>query len=87
MTKELGIQKVYDLPVSMTTKEAWKKRLLEIRDNDGRIAYRAAYVRMGETKKRVHQVSSFLTHENEQELIWFFTLDISDVIMNRDEFR
>lgn len=35
VTKELGIQKVYDLPVSMTTKEAWEKRLQEIRDNDG----------------------------------------------------
>lgn len=68
VTKELGTQKVYDLPVSMTTKEAWEKRLQEIRDNDGSFAYRAAYVRMGETKKRVHQVSSFLTHENEQDL-------------------
>ena len=87
VTKELGIQKVYDLPVSMTTKEAWEKRLQEIRDNDGSFAYRAAYVRMGETKKRVHQVSSFLTHENEQELIWFFTQDITDVIKKRDELR
>lgn len=42
---------------------------------------------MGETKKRVHQVSSFLTHENEQELIWFFTQDITDVIKKRDELR
>ena len=83
VTKEL----VYDLPVSMTTKEAWEKRLQEIRDNDGSFAYRAAYVRMGETKKRVHQVSSFLTHENEQELIWFFTQDITDVIKKRDELR
>lgn len=49
VTKELGTQKVYDLPVSMTTKEAWEKRLQEIRDNDGSFAYRAAYVRMGET--------------------------------------
>ena len=87
VTKELGTQKVYDLPVSMTTKEAWEKRLQEIRDNDGSFAYRAAYVRMGETKKRVHQVSSFLTHENEQELIWFFTQDITDVIKKRDELR
>ena len=86
VTKELGTQKVYDLPVSMTTKEAWEKRLQEIRDNDGSFAYRAAYVRMGE-KKRVHQVSSFLTHENEQELIWFFTQDITDVIKKRDELR
>lgn len=75
------------MPVSMTTKEAWEKRLQEIRDNDGSFAYRAAYVRMGETKKRVHQVSSFLTHENEQELIWFFTQDITDVIKKRDELR
>ena len=87
VTKELATQKVYDLPVSMTTKEAWEKRLQEIRDNDGSFAYRAAYVRMGETKKRVHQVSSFLTHENEQELIWFFTQDITDVIKKRDELR
>lgn len=87
VTRQLGTQKVYELPVSMTTKEAWDKRLQEIRDNDGSFAYRAAYVRQGEHKKRVHQVSCFLIKENDQELIWFFTQDITDVIKKRDELR
>ena len=57
VTQQMGIQKIYDLPVSMTTKEAWERRLQEIRDNDGTFAYRAAYMRKGEDKERMHQVS------------------------------
>ena len=87
VTQKMGTQKVYDLPVSMKTKEAWEKRLQEIRDNDGSFAYRAAYVRKGENKKRIHQVSTFLIHENDQDLIWLFTQDITDVIKKRDELR
>ena len=87
VAQKMGTQKVYDLPVSMKTKEAWEKRLQEIRDNDGSFAYRAAYVRKGENKKRIHQVSTFLIHENDQDLIWFFTQDITDVIKKRDELR
>ena len=87
VTQELGTQKIYDLPVSMKTKEAWEKRLQEVRDNDGSFAYRAAYVRKGENKKRIHQVSTFLIRENDQELTWFFTQDITDVIKKRDELR
>ena len=30
---ELGVQKVYDLPVSLHTKEIFEKRVQEIRDN------------------------------------------------------
>lgn len=87
VTQELGTQKIYDLRVSMTTKEAWEQKLQDIRDNDGSFAYRAAYVRQGETKERVHQVSTFLIRENNQELTWFFTQDITDVIKKRDELR
>lgn len=87
VTQEMGTQKIYDLPVSMTTKEAWEARLREIRDNDGSFAYRAAYVPKGKYKERVHQVSTFLIRENNQELIWFFTQDITDVIKKQDELR
>lgn len=87
VTQEMGTQKVYDLPVSMTTKEAWEARLQDIRDNDGSFAYRAAYVPQGKDKERVHQVSAFMTREDDQELIWFFTQDITDVIKKRDELR
>ena len=83
----MGTQKVYDLRVSMTDRGAWEKRLQEIRDNDGSFAYRAAYIPYGHTKERVHQVSAFLIRENNQELIWFFTHDITDVIKKRDELR
>lgn len=83
----MGIQKIYDLPVSMTTKEAWERRLQEIRDNDGTFAYRAAYMRKGEDKERMHQVSTFLIRENNEELTWFFTQDITDVIKKQDELR
>ena len=38
-------------------------------------------------KKRVHQVSTYLTQEDDTELIWFFTQDITDVIKKRDELR
>lgn len=87
VTQQMGTQKIYDLRVSMTTKEAWEERLQEIRDSDGSFAYRAAYVRQGEEKERVHQVSTFLIRENNQDLIWFFTQDITDVIKKRDELR
>ena len=87
VTQQMGIQKIYDLPVSMTTKEAWERRLQEIRDNDGTFAYRAAYMRKGEDKERVHQVSTFLIRENNEELTWFFTQDITDVIKKQDELR
>lgn len=87
VTQQMGTQKIYELPVSMTTAEAWKQRLREIRDNDGSFAYRAAYVPQGQDKERVHQVSTFLVRENNQELIWFFTQDITDVIKKQDELR
>ena len=85
--KELGTQKVYDLPVSLNTKEIFEKRLQEIRDNGGNFAYRARYTRIGETKVRVHQVSAFIMQNQGEEMIWFFTQDITDVIRNRDELR
>lgn len=87
VTQQMGTQKIYDLRVSMTTKEAWAERLQEIRESDGSFAYRANYVRQGEDKERVHQVSTFLIRENNQELIWFFTQDITDVIKKRDGLR
>lgn len=84
---ELGTQKVYDLPVSLNTKERFERRLKEIRDNGGNFAYRARYTRVGETKVRVHQVSAFVIQNRGEEMIWFFTQDITDVIKNRDELR
>ena len=87
VTQELGTQKIYDLRVSMADKEAWEQKLQMIRDHEGSLAYRAAYIPYGHTKERVHQVSAFLIRENNQELIWFFTQDITDVIKKRDELR
>lgn len=87
VTQQVGTQKIYDLPVSMTTEEAWKARLQEVRDNEGSWAYRAAYVPKGHKREKVHQVSAFLIHENNQDLIWFFTQDITDVIKKQDELR
>ena len=84
---ELGTQKVYDLPVSLNTKEIFDKRVQEIRNNGGNFAYRAKYTRVGETKLRVHQVSAFMIQNQGEEMIWFFTQDITDVIKNRDELR
>lgn len=80
-------QKIYDLPVSLNTKELWESRLQEIRNHGGSFAYRAAYFRQGEIKQRVHQVSTFLTAEDNKEVIWFFTQDITDVIRKQDELR
>ena len=85
--EELGTQKVYDLSVSLNTKEIFDKRVQEIRDNGGNFAYRAKYTRVGETKLRVHQVSAFRIQNQGEEMIWFFTQDITDVIKNRDELR
>ena len=76
-----------DLPVSLNTKEIFDKRVQEIRDNGGNFAYRAKYTRVGETKLRVHQVSAFMIQNQGEEMIWFFTQDITDVIKNRDELR
>jgi PAS domain S-box-containing protein len=42
---------------------------------------------VGETKLRVHQVSAFMIQNQGEEMIWFFTQDITDVIKNRDELR
>lgn len=87
MKEELGTQKVYDLSVSLNTKEIFDKRVQEIRDNGGNFAYRAKYTRVGETKLRVHQVSAFMIQNQGEEMIWFFTQDITDVIKNRDELH
>ena len=58
VTQQMGTQKIYDLPVSMRTPELWEAKLKDIRDNGGSFSYRAAYVRKGEEKNRVHQVST-----------------------------
>lgn len=84
---ELGVQKVYDLPVSLHTKEIFEKRVQEIRDNGGNMGYHARYTRVGEVKGRVHQVSTFIMEDGQEEIVWFFTQDITDVIKNRDELR
>ena len=84
---ELGVQKVYDLPVSLHTKEIFEKRVQEIRDNGGNMGYQARYTRVGEVKERVHQVSTFIMEDGQEEIVWFFTQDITDVIKNRDELR
>ncbi len=87
MKGELGVQKVYDLPVSLHTKEIFEKRVQEIRDNGGSMGYHARYTRVGEVKERVHQVSTFIMEDGQEEIVWFFTQDITDVIKNRDELR
>ena len=87
VTQQMGTQKIYDLPVSMRTPELWEAKLKDIRDNGGSFSYRAAYVRKGEEKERVHQVSTYLTKEDDMELICFFTQDITDVIKKRDDLR
>ena len=87
VTQQMGTQKIYALPVSMRTPELWEVKLKDIRDYGGSFSYRAAYVRKGEEKNRVHQVSTYLTQEDDTELIWFFTQDITDVIKKRDELR
>lgn len=84
---ELGVQKVYDLPVSLHTKEIFEKRVQEIRDNGGSMGYHARYTRVGEVKERVHQVFTFIMEDGQEEIVWFFTQDITDVIKNRDELR
>lgn len=84
---ELGVQKVYDLPVSLHTKEIFEKRVQEICDNGGNMGYHARYTRVGEVKERVHQVSTFIMEDGQEEIVWFFTQDITDVIKNRDELR
>lgn len=84
---ELGVQKVYDLPVSLHTKEIFEKRVQEIRDNGGSMGYHARYTWVGEVKERVHQVSTFIMEDGQEEIVWFFTQDITDVIKNRDELR
>lgn len=84
---ELGVQKVYDLLVSLHTKEIFEKRVQEIRDNGGSMGYHARYTRVGEVKERVHQVSTFIMEDGQEEIVWFFTQDITDVIKNRDELR
>lgn len=87
VTKKMGEQKIWDLPVSMSTPELWEAKLQDIYDNGGSFAYRAAYVRQGEVTKRVHQVSTFLTGDEDQQLVWIFTQDITDVIRKQDELR
>lgn len=87
VNQEMGTQKIWDLPVSISSKELWESRLQDIRDNGGSFSYRAAYIRCGEEKERVHQVSTYLTLEDGEEVIWFFTQDITDVIKKRDELR
>lgn len=87
VTQEMGTQKIYDLRVTMHTPDLWESRLREIRKHGGSLSYRAAYVRNGEEKERVHQVSTFLMKEDSKDIIWFFTQDITDVIKKRDELR
>ena len=52
-----------------------------------RVRINSKYTRVGETKLRVHQVSAFMIQNQGEEMIWFFTQDITDVIKNRDELR
>ncbi|MDD3037835.1 PAS domain-containing protein [Bacteroides sp.] len=87
VTEQLGTQKIYDLPISMKTPEAWQDRLQDIRDNGGSFSYRAGYIRKNGEKIGVHQVSTFLIEEDNEELIWLFTQDITDVIKKQDELR
>ncbi|WP_294470404.1 PAS domain-containing protein [uncultured Bacteroides sp.] len=87
VTRKMGTQKIYELRVTMHTPELWESRLRQIRENGGSFSYRAAYVRNGEEKERVHQVSTYLMKEDNRDIIWFFTQDITDVIKKRDELR
>ena len=87
VTQELGTKKVYDLRVSMTDRGRGKKDcrkfvITMVALLIGRLIYLT-----GIRKERVHQVSAFLIRENNQELIWFFTQDITDVIKKQDELR
>lgn len=87
VTGDLTTQKIYDLPVSMNTKDLWEARLKDICDNDGSFTYTAAYVPKGEKKERVHHVYTLLTKDDNKESFWFFTQDITEVIRKNEELR
>lgn len=85
VTQELGKQKIYDLPVTINTPELWAAMLERIRNHGGNYSYRADYRKSG--KNSICQVSTFLNRQGQEEVVWFFTQDITDVIHFRDELR
>ena len=85
--EELGTQKVYDLSVSLNTKEIFDKRVQEIRDNGGNFAYRAKYTRVGETKLRVHQVFGLYDSKSGRGNDLVFYTGYNGCYQNRDELR
>lgn len=89
VSEPLGIQKIYDLPVSFDSSEKWDEKLSLIRSHGGNYSYRAAYVPMNSHTQieLVHQVSCFVMYEENEERIWLFTQDITDLVNSRDEFR
>lgn len=83
--KELNKQKIYDLPVCICTPQLWTDLVEKIRNNGGHYSYIADYREMGQ--KRIRQVAVYLNLQDKEEVFWFFTQDITDVIYYRDELR
>lgn len=82
---ELGEQKIYDLNVTIHTPELWAEMVEKIRKQGGSYSYLADYRKMG--WEEIRQVAVYLNKQEEEEVFWFFTQDVTDVIHYRDELR
>ena len=64
--------------MTINTPELWAAMLERIRNHGGNYSYRADYRKSG--KNSICQVSTFLNRQGQEEVVWFFTQDITDVI-------
>ncbi len=85
VAQELGKQKIYDLPVIIHTPDMWADLVEKIHRGGGSFSYLADYRKMGQN--RISQVAVYLNRQEQEEVFWFFTQDITDVIHYRDELR
>ncbi len=85
VAQELGKQKIYDLNVTIRTPELWAEMVEKIRSQGGSFSYLADYRKMG--REEIRQVAVYQNKWEHEEVFWFFTQDITDVIHYRDELR
>lgn len=91
--KEYGLDgklhedKIYNLQVSFNNQTLWEEKLKDIRNNGGSFSYTAPYFHNTQSEERTHQITAFLIKEENEEFVWFFTLDITDLIRKSEELE
>ena len=85
LAKDWSKYTVFDLPISFNTPELFKEKVQQIRNAKGTYTNKVFFYNADTKKNGILQSTAFIMHEGDEEIIWFFGRDITELMQSHDE--